>query len=165
MLKKSIRQNPGVLLNPLQWTSTHNKELPGPNVIGAVAEKPRVRKITAFFFSQPLYSLGFVLSSAHGFLCCFLDKLGNDWPNSSASLLSNVTFKLSHPNSTQYTLSLFPNFILLGERFSLVQAFSSIIHIAIVERRVSLFKKCDNFPFNLASKFILLLLLSCFSCV
>ena len=123
MLKKSIRQNPGVLLNPLQWTSTHNKELPGPKVIGAVAEKPRVRKITAFFFSQPLYSLGFVLSSAHGFLCCFLDKLGNDWPNSSASLLSNVTFKLSHPNSTQYTLSLFPNFILLGERFSLVQAF------------------------------------------
>ena len=89
-------------------TSAHNKELPGPNVIGSAAEKPRVRKITAFFFSQPLYSLGFVLSSANGFLCCFLDKLGNDWPNSSASFLSNVTFKLSHPNSTQYTLSLFP---------------------------------------------------------
>ena len=113
-----------MLLNPLQYIGhppTTKTYLAPMSLV--LRLRDLVRKITAFFFCQPLYSLGFVLPSAHGFLCCFLDNLGNNWPNSSTSLLSNVTFKLSHPNSTQYALSPFPNFILLGERFSLVQAF------------------------------------------
>ena len=114
-----------MLLNPLQCIghppTTKNYLAPMSLVLRL---RDLVRKITAFFFCQPLYSLGFVLPSAHGFLCCFLDNLGNNWPNSSTSLLSNVTFKLSHPNSV-YTIS-FSQFHITGREIFIGSGISSV---------------------------------------
>lgn len=106
-------------------TPGHNKELTGPNASSTEAKEARIRGVTAFFSSQLLSFLDFVFSPEGGFLCCFLDKLGNDWPNFSLSLLLNVTFKLPHPSSTHYTKRLL--FVLIPQfqerEFSSAQAF------------------------------------------
>lgn len=132
MLKKSIRQNPGMLLNPLQCIghlpTTKNYLAPMSLVLRL---RNLVRKITAFLFCQPLYSLGFVLSSAHGFLCCFLDKLGNNWPNSSTSLLSNVNLQaFTSKFDSVYTIS-FSQFHITGREIFIGSGISSlpIMHV------------------------------------